>query len=129
MKFFEIITNHLTLSDQLTGVELSNDTLQNFVDDRGQHSFVVVCAEFAVDGGEVIGARSGEDSTSNVDHLQVWEVFISPAGSRSTRKRILETFCARETGNVAWLCTDVENYWGFEPWDLQTGRGSSVTYF
>ena len=58
MKFFEIITNHLTLSDQLTGVELSNDTLQNFVDDRGQHSFVVVCAEFAVDGGEVIGARS-----------------------------------------------------------------------
>lgn len=38
----------LSLGDQLTGVELRDDTLQDFIHDRRQYSLVVVGAEFSV---------------------------------------------------------------------------------
>jgi hypothetical protein len=43
--------NHLSLSDNLTGVELCNDTLQDLVHDRRQYALVVVCSELTVTDG------------------------------------------------------------------------------
>ena len=39
---------HLTLSDDLTGVELGNYTLEDLVDDGRKYTLVVVCSELAV---------------------------------------------------------------------------------
>jgi hypothetical protein len=39
---------HFTLSNKLTGIELGDDTLQDLVDNRGQHSLVIVGSEFSV---------------------------------------------------------------------------------
>lgn len=38
----------LSLGNELTGVELGNDALQHLVDNRRQHSFVVVGTELSV---------------------------------------------------------------------------------
>lgn len=37
-----------SLGDQLTGVELGDDRLQDFIHDRGQHSLIVVGSKFSV---------------------------------------------------------------------------------
>jgi hypothetical protein len=60
----------LSLSDQLTGVELRNDTLQDFVDDRWQYALVVVGSEFSVDRGKVSHGGSREHSAGDVDLTQ-----------------------------------------------------------
>ena len=39
------VTYLLTLSNDLTGVKLRNDTLEDLVDDRGEHALVVILAE------------------------------------------------------------------------------------
>lgn len=40
--------NHLSLSNQLRGVELSDDRFEDFIDNRREDSLVVVCSEFSV---------------------------------------------------------------------------------
>jgi hypothetical protein len=36
--------DHLSLGDELTGIKLSDDALENLIDNRGQHALVVVGA-------------------------------------------------------------------------------------
>jgi hypothetical protein len=40
-----------SLRDQLTGIELGNDALQNFIHNGWQDALVIVQSEFPVDGG------------------------------------------------------------------------------
>jgi hypothetical protein len=63
--------NHFSLRDQLTGVELSNNALQDLVHDRWKNALIVVLAESAVDLREGRDIRSREHTTGNVDHLKV----------------------------------------------------------
>ena len=41
-------TDILTLCDQLAGVELGDDTLEDFVDNGWQYTLVVICAQGSV---------------------------------------------------------------------------------
>ena len=41
-------TDHLSLGDQLAGVELGGDGFQNLVDDRGEYSLVIVGTKLSV---------------------------------------------------------------------------------
>jgi hypothetical protein len=40
--------DHLSLRNQLTGVELRSNRLQDLVDNRGEYSFVIVGSELSV---------------------------------------------------------------------------------
>ncbi len=61
-----------TLSDQLAGVELRYNTLQNFIDDRWEDTFIIVLAKFTENGWDVIYGRLRKDTAGNVDHLKVY---------------------------------------------------------
>lgn len=50
----ENLTHMLTLRNQLASVELSNDTLQDLVDNRGKDSFIKILTEFTVNDGKVV---------------------------------------------------------------------------
>ena len=52
-------------------VELSDDALEDLVDDAGEDDLVIVGAEFGVDLGERVDSGTAQDSERNVDHLQV----------------------------------------------------------
>jgi hypothetical protein len=90
-------TNILTLRNQLTGIELRYHALEDFVHNGRQHTLVVVGAESAVDLGESVDGRAGENTASDVDHLQV--------------------FCTGQGGDVARFGADIVGDWGFEPGD------------
>jgi hypothetical protein len=51
--------NVLSLGDQLGGVELGNDTLEDLVDDAGKDTLVVVGSKGTVDLRQGIDAGSG----------------------------------------------------------------------
>ena len=91
----------LTLCDELGGVELGDDALEDLVDNRGQDALVVVGAEGAVDLGQGVDAGPREDTAGDVDHLQV--------------------LCARERGDVAGLCADIVGDGRLEPGDVEVG--------
>jgi len=55
----------------LARVELGDDTLQDLVNDGRQNTLVIVGAQLPVDGGERLYRRPGEDTASDVHHLQV----------------------------------------------------------
>jgi hypothetical protein len=93
--------NVLSLGDQLGGVELSNDALEDLVDDTGKDALVVVGSKGTVDLRQGIDARSGQDTAGNVDHLQ-----------------ILGT---GEGGDVARLRADIVDDGSLDPGDLQVG--------
>ena len=61
--------NVLSLGDQLGGVELGDDTLEDLVDDTGKDALIVVGSEGTVDLRQGIDAGSGQDTAGNVDHL------------------------------------------------------------
>ena len=61
-----------TLSDDLTRVELCDDALEYLVDDGRQDAFIIISAQLSVDGGQCRNVGTREDTTRNVDHLQVW---------------------------------------------------------
>ncbi|KAI3491159.1 hypothetical protein L1887_44557 [Cichorium endivia] len=63
--------HHLSLGDELGGVELGDDRLEHLVHDRGQHALVVVRAELAEDGGERIDAWTREHTAGERDHLEI----------------------------------------------------------
>lgn len=85
----------LTLGDQLAGVELSDNALQDLVDNGGQHTLVKVLAKGTVNLWQSIDAGPGQDTAGDVDHLQ-----------------ILGT---SQGGNVARLRADIVNNRGFDP--------------
>jgi hypothetical protein len=91
----------LSLGDQLGGVELGNNTLENLVDDTGKDALVVVGSKSTVDLRKGIDAGSGQDTAGNVDHLQ-----------------ILGT---GEGGDIARLRADIVDDGGLNPGDLQVG--------
>ena len=63
--------NILALCDKLTGVELSDDTLENLVDNRRKNALIEVLTESTVDLGKSIHTGSGQDTAGDVHHLQV----------------------------------------------------------
>ena len=87
----------LTLCDQLTGVELGHNALQNLVDDRRQNSLIKVGSKGTIDLGKGIHSGLGQDTAGDVDHLKV--------------------LGAGERGDVARLCADVIDNGRFKPWD------------
>jgi hypothetical protein len=91
----------LTLCDELRGVELGDDALEDLVDNRGQDALVVVGAEGAVDLGQGVDAGAGQDTAGDVDHLQV--------------------LCAGEGGDVAGLCADIVGDGRLEPGNVEVG--------
>jgi len=93
--------NVLSLGDQLGGVELGDDTLQDLIDDTGKNALVVVGSKSTVDLRQGIDAGSGQDTAGNVDHLQ-----------------ILGT---GEGGDVARFRADIVDNGSLNPWDLQVG--------
>ena len=114
-------TDHLSLGDQLAGVELGGDGFQNLVDDRGEYSLVIVGTKLSVasrrekfgfsvitprdderscsslegansHGRKVLDGRSGQDTTGDVDHLQIYQPIgitaeISPLPACAMPKR------------------------------------------
>jgi hypothetical protein len=93
--------NVLTLGDQLASVELSHDALQHLIDNRGQHTLIEILAQSAVDLGQSVHAGPGQDTASNVDHLQV--------------------LGTGQGGNVARFGADIIDNGSLEPWDTNVG--------
>ena len=92
-------SDHLSLRNQLAGVELRCDALENFVDDGGEHPLIVVCAQCTVYLGQSLDSWTRENTAGDVDHLQV--------------------FGAGEGGDVAWFGAHVVGDGGFEPGDAE----------
>jgi hypothetical protein len=63
--------DNLTLSDELGGVKLRDDALENLVSNRRQHALVVVQAERLVDLRQVLHVRAREYAERDGHHLQV----------------------------------------------------------
>jgi len=59
--------DHLSLGDELRGVELGDHGLEHLVYDGREDALVVVGAEVTVDGGQVVHGRSGQHSAGDVD--------------------------------------------------------------
>lgn len=75
-----INTYILSLCDQLAGVELGDHTLQDFVDNGWQNAFVIVQSEFSVDSRQLVDCGSGQNTTSDVDHLQICRSVFNKVG-------------------------------------------------
>ena len=91
----------LSLGDQLGGVELGNNTLEDLVDNAGKDALIIVGSKSTVDLRQSIDAGSGQDTAGNVDHLQ-----------------ILGT---GEGGDVARLRADIVDDGSLNPGDLYVG--------
>jgi hypothetical protein len=91
----------LALGDELRGVELGDDALQDLVHDGRQHALVVVGAQGAVDLREGVDARPAQHSAGDVDHLQV--------------------LCARQAGDVPRLRAHVVGDGRLEPRHVEVG--------
>jgi len=61
----------LSLSDQLAGIELSYDCLEDFVGDGGKDPVIVVSTQGGVDVGQSVRLWSEKDPQGDVDVLQV----------------------------------------------------------
>lgn len=83
------------MSDELRGVELGDDTLEDLVTDRRQHLLVVVQSQLAVHGRQARCVGSGQDAQGNVDHLKIL---------RASRRR-----------DLSWARADIVDDWVLEP--------------
>ena len=63
--------HHLSLRNQLAGIELRNHALQHLINDRRQHPVVVVRPQRPVYLRQRLHVRPRQDTACNVDHLQV----------------------------------------------------------
>ena len=52
------VTEHLPVSDQLSGVELGHNGLEDLVGDAGQHPLVIVHTQGGVNVGQTVRAGS-----------------------------------------------------------------------
>ena len=59
------------LGDQLTCIELGDDTFQYLVDNGGEDSFVIVGSKSAVDGRKFHDIWTGKNTACDVNHLQI----------------------------------------------------------
>jgi hypothetical protein len=102
-----------SLSDQLTCIELRDDTLEDFVDDGGEDSFIVVLSEGSINCRQFIDTGTREHTASYIDHLQVYE--------RALERRLeaVSTLCAGEGGDVSRFCSDVVDDGSFKPRDVE----------
>lgn len=91
----------LTLSDQLTGIELRHDALEHLVDDRRQDPLVVVCSKRPVDLRQSLDPRPRQHTAGDVDHLQV--------------------FCSGKGGDIPRLGAHIVCDGRLEPGDLEVG--------
>ncbi len=89
----------LTLRNQLRGIELRHDGLEDFIHDRWEHALVKVLAQGAVDERQGADLGAGEDPHRDVDHLQV--------------------LCSRQRGDIARLCPHVVENGRLEPGDVE----------
>jgi hypothetical protein len=60
-----------TLSDQLTRVELRDNSLQHLVHDRRQDTLIVIGSQSSVNCRQGLYTGSGENTTGDVDHLKI----------------------------------------------------------
>lgn len=95
------VFTHLTLGDQLAGVELGDHSLQHLRRDGGQDTLVVVLAENGVDLGQLVWNGTVQDAERDVDILQI--------------------LAARDHRDVAGLGPDVEDDGPLHPWDKEVG--------
>lgn len=91
--------NILTLSDQLTGVELSDNALQHLVNDGREDSFIIILSEGSVNLRKGFDSWSRQDTAGDINHLEV-------LGSS-------------EGCNVARLCADIVVDGSLEPRNLE----------
>lgn len=63
--------NHLSLRNQLAGIELGDNAFENLVDDGRQNALIVVGAEGSIDLGQGVDLGPREDTAGDVNHLQV----------------------------------------------------------
>ena len=63
--------NILTMGDKLGSVELCDNTLQDLIDDRWENSLVVIGAESSIDLWKGLDSWSGQDTASDVYHLEI----------------------------------------------------------
>mmetsp|Transcript_118982 Transcript_118982/g.370618 ORF Transcript_118982/g.370618 Transcript_118982/m.370618 type:complete len:250 (-) Transcript_118982:13-762(-) len=66
------------LSDQLRRIELRNNGLENFIDNRRKNSLIVVNAEISVDFSKMGDVGTCKHTQCDIDHLQIF-------ASRKTR--------------------------------------------
>ena len=89
------------LGDELRGVKLRHDTVEDFIDDGGKDPFIEIRPEIPVNIRELLLIRFRENSDCNVNHLQVLR--------------------SGEGNNVARLGPDVEEDWAFDEGDEEVG--------
>jgi hypothetical protein len=92
---------------------LGHDTLEDFVDDGGEDSFIVVLAEGSVDCRQFINTGTREHTAGNIDHLQVYTQALEECW------RGQDTLCAGEGGDVSRFRSDVVNDGSFKPRDVE----------
>ena len=61
----------VSLSDQLSSVELSNHRFQDLVDYRGEDPLIEISAESTEDVWELLHLGPGQHTECDVDHLQI----------------------------------------------------------
>ena len=102
----DAVGDSLTLGDELGGVELGDNGLQDLVSDRWEDTLIVVLTKvlakllvmrasfcnvylisYLIDSWELLDVWSGQDSQGQADHLEIF----GPSGS----------------GDVSWLSADV----------------------
>lgn len=69
--FAYAICTHLTLCNQLAGIELSDDSLKHLGGNGRQHTLVVILTQNGVNLWKLIGNGTVQNTQSNVDILQI----------------------------------------------------------
>lgn len=98
--------NHLSLGNELTGIELGHHALEHLVHNRGQHTLVIVGAEGSVNLRQSLHLWSRQHTAGNVDHLQI--------------------LGARQGGDVSGLCSHIVDDGGFKPGDVDVSACDDI---
>ena len=91
-----------------------------YLNDRGQHSFCIICAEGSVEFWQLSRHWPCQHSQADV-HLQAHDLseYTYPLLRRAALQTVahhLQVFGARSASYVAGLCPDVIYDWAIEPW-------------
>jgi hypothetical protein len=62
----------VTLSDELSSVELGNNRFQDLIHNRRENSLIIIGAESAKDLGKLFNLRPGQHTKSDIHHLQIY---------------------------------------------------------
>ena len=104
-----------TLSDQLTCIELSNDTFEYFIHNRRKNSFIIIRSQSTINRRKFINSGTRQHTTGNIHHLKILPLTQETGMWRGG------TFCSGERSDIARFCTDIIDDGGFEPGDIEMG--------